>query len=382
MRRWKRPFPGKLSTSTANHFIMTQANTNQPPMPQPIDYSQPLNRTVLQAMPKIDLHRHLEGSLRLESLLAIAREFNLDLPMDGLEALRPLVQVTDDPPDHEVFLSKFQVLRQFYRNPELVKRLTYEVIADAAADNVHYLELRFSPQALTRVNEYTLHDAVHWVREAAQHASRDFAIEVGLIITLVRHDPLEQAEMVVDAAERHVGRGIAGIDLAGDEVAFPPGPFTPIFKRAHEAGLGITIHAGEWASADGVKQAIEDLYADRIGHGVRLVENSRIARMVRERGVALEVCLTSNVQTGVIHDIRHHPLADLLNFGLQVTINTDDPTVSNITLTDEYEIATTLLNQSYTDLRQMILNAAEAAFLPEESRKRLVTYFEDQLPRL
>lgn len=345
MPRWKRPFPGKLSTVTANNFVMTQANTNQPRASHKIDYSQPLTRAVLQAMPKIDLHRHLEGSLRLESLLAIAREFNLDLPTDDLEALRPLVQVTNEPPDHELFLSKFQVLRQFYRNPELVKRLTYEAIADAAADNVHYLELRFSPQALTRVNDYTLHDAVHWVREASQLASRDFSIEVALIITLVRHDPLEQAKMVVDAAERHVGRGIAGIDLAGDEVAFPPGPFIPIFKRAHEAGLGITIHAGEWASAEGVKQAIEELYADRIGHGVRLVENSRIARMVRERRVALEVCLTSNVQTGVIHDIRHHPLADMLGLGLPVTINTDDPTVSNITLTDEYEIATSTLNR-------------------------------------
>lgn len=361
---------------------MTQANTSQPLTSQTIDYSQPLTRAVLQAMPKIDLHRHLEGSLRLESLLAIAREFKLDLPTDDPEALRPLVQVTDDPPDHEVFLSKFQVLRQFYRNPELVKRLTYEVIADAAADNIYYLELRFSPQALTRFNEYALHDAVHWVREATKQARQDFSIEVGLIITLVRHDPLEQAKKVVEVAERHVGRDIAGIDLAGDEVAFPPGAFVPIFKRAHDAGLGITIHAGEWASADGVQQAIEELYADRIGHGVRLVENSRVARLVRERGAALEVCLTSNVQTGVVNDIRHHPLADLLNMGLQVTINTDDPTVSNITLTDEYEIATTILGQSYSDLRQMILNAAEAAFLPDDGRKRLVAYFQDQLPRL
>jgi adenosine deaminase len=338
-----------------------------------------LNANVLKAIPKIDLHRHLEGSLRLETLLQIAREFNLNVPTDSLEQLRPLVQITDDPPDHEVFLSKFEVLRHFYRSPEAIHQLTYQAIADAAADNIHYLELRFSPQALARVRRFSLVDVTDWVIQAVQQASKEFGIEVGLIITLVRHDPFEQASQVAEIAFDYFGKGIVGLDLAGNEVKFPPGPFIPIFQEAKNVGLGITIHAGEWASAHGVRQAVEELNADRIGHGVRTIENSYVLRMVRERGVTFEVCLTSNLQTGVVHDLQHHPLADMLDLGLQATINTDDPCVSDCTLTDEYVLAVNELGLGYQELRQMTLNAAKSAFLPPDGRNRLIAHFEKEL---
>jgi len=340
-----------------------------------------LTPAALKAMPKIDLHRHLEGSLRLETLLEIAREFNLDVPTDDKENLRSLVQITDDPPDHEVFLSKFEVLRHFYRSPETISKLAYQAVADAAADNIHYLELRFSPQALARVRRFALTDVTDWVIQAVEKACQDFPIEVGLIVTLVRHDPLEQARQVAEIAFDYYGKGIVGLDLAGNEVKFPPGPFIPIFKKAKEVGLGVTIHAGEWASAHGVRQAMEELYADRIGHGVRTIEHSQILRLARERGVVFEVCLTSNLQTGVVHDLRHHPLADMLDLGLQATINTDDPSLSNCTLTHEYELAVQKLGLGYDELRQMILNATAAAFLPPDGRKRLTAHFEKRLPQ-
>lgn len=335
----------------------------------------------LKALPKIDLHRHLEGSLRLESLLEIAQTFKLNFPHDNLEALRPLVQVTDEPPDHEVFLSKFEVLRHFYRSPEIINQLVYETVADAAKDNIHYLELRFSPQALARVRRFSLVDVTDWVIAAVQQASKDFNIQVGLIITLVRHDPLEQAMKVAEIAFDYAGKGIVGIDLAGNEVKFPPGPFTPIFKKAKDVGLGVTIHAGEWASAHGVELAIKELYADRIGHGVRTIENSRILRMARDLGTTFEVCLTSNLQTGVVRDMGHHPLVDMLDLGLQATLNTDDPGVSNCTLTDEYATAVNQLNLGYSDLRQMTLNAARAAFLPPPERSQLIARLEKALPQ-
>lgn len=339
-----------------------------------------LSPSMLKAMPKIDLHRHLEGSLRLETLLDIAREFGLNLPANNIEHLRPYVQVTDDPPDHEAFLSKFEVLRHFYRSPEAIGQLTYEVVADAAADNIHYLELRFSPQALARVRGFPLEDVTDWVIEATTQAGKDHQIEVGLIVTLVRHEPVEQALQVAEIAFSRCGRGIVGLDLAGNEVKFPPMPFRPIFKKAKDVGLGVTIHAGEWASAVGVRQAIEELYADRIGHGVRSIENSEILRLVRDRGVALEICLTSNLQTGVVHSLAHHPLVDLLDLGLMVTLNTDDPSVSDIKLTDEYRIAVESLGLGYRELRQMILHAAASAFLPGDGRKRLIKHFEKLLP--
>lgn len=345
-----------------------------------MDTQTPLTSSVLAAMPKIDLHRHLEGSLRLATLLEIAREFGLDLPANDLDHLRPYVQITDDPQDHEVFLSKFEVLRHFYRSPEAIQRLAYEVVADAAADNIHYLELRFSPQALARIRGFALPDVTDWVIDATRRASRDHQIQVGLIVTLVRHDPIEQATGVADVAISRFGQGIVGLDLAGNEVKFPPGPFRPIFERAKGVGLGITVHAGEWASAVGVRQAIEELHADRIGHGVRSIENSEILRLVRDRQVALEVCLTSNLQTGVVRKMRHHPLVDLLNLGVRVTLNTDDPSVSDCLLTDEYRLAVDVLGLDYQDLRKLTLNAAHAAFLTEPERQQLIAHFEEVLP--
>lgn len=339
-----------------------------------------LTPAIIRAMPKIDLHRHLEGSLRLESLLDIAQRFELNVPATSLETLRPLVQITNDPPNHDAFLSKFFVLRRFYRTPEVIHRLVYEVVADAALDNVKYLELRFSPQALSRERGFAIGEVTDWVIDAVNQASRDYRIVVGLIVTLVRHDPIEQATHVARVAMERKNKGIVGLDLAGDEVRYPPEPFTPLFKEAREEGLGITIHAGEWTSARGVQQALDELYADRIGHGIRTMENSKILRMVLERMPTFEVCLTSNLQSGVVRELDHHPLVDMLDLGLNATINTDDPTVSNCTLSDEFEIAVNALGLSYQTLRNAILVSARGAFLPKNGRFQLVTYFENALP--
>jgi adenosine deaminase len=144
--------------------------------------------------------------------------------------------------------------------------------------------------------------------------------------------------------------------------------------------MGVTVHAGEWASAEGVRQAIEQLHADRIGHGVRSIENSKILQLVRDRQVALEVCLTSNLQTGVVQQLHHHPLVDLLNLGVIVTLNTDDPSISNLSLTDEYQVAVERLGLGYDDLRKLVFNAANASFLPSEERARLLAHFNEHLP--
>ncbi len=336
--------------------------------------------TQIRNLPKIDLHRHLEGSLRLETLYEIAQLYDLGLPISSLDQLRPYVQVTDDPPNHEAFLGKFEVLRHFYRSPDTISRVAYEAIADAAADNIKYLELRFSPQALSRVRGFPLDEVTDWVIAAVNKASQDYDIRVGLIITLVRHDPFEQAKAVAKVAIDRVGKGIVGLDLAGNEVKYPSTPFSAIFKEAKDAGLGITIHAGEWASAHGVEEAIEELYADRIGHGIRAMENSRILRLVKEKNIALEVCLTSNLQTGVVRRMIHHPLVDMLDLGMMVTLNTDDPHVSDITLSDEYEVALNELKIDYHVLRHVILNSARSAFLPADLRQKLVDQYDMWLP--
>lgn len=342
--------------------------------------NQKISRDILHSMPKIDLHRHLEGSLRLQTLFEVAQQNDIDVDAATIEQLRPQVQITNDPQTSDAFLSKFHVLRLFYCSPEIIKRFVWEAVADAAEDNIHYLELRFSPQALSRVYGFPLYEVTDWVIETAKEAGLHFNIKVGLIITLVRHDPIEQATKVARVAIDKKGKGIVGIDLAGDEVRYPPEPFIPFFKEVKEEGLGITIHAGEWASAYGVAQALDKLGADRIGHGIRALENSKVLRMVLERKPVFEVCLTSNLQTGVVMQMSQHPFSDMLDVGLPATLNTDDPTVSNCTLTDEYDIAVNELGISYAKLREMTLTSAKAAFLPENEKEELVTYFNNLLP--
>jgi adenosine deaminase len=335
----------------------------------------------LHSLPKVELHRHFEGSLRLETLVEIAQEYKLDFP-HSLEALRPLVQVTDDPPDAHTFLAKFNVLRHFYRSPEIIRRLAYEIVADAAQDNVHYMELRFSPQALSRVCGFKLEDAADWVITAVEQAQKDYNILVKLIVTLVRHEPVKQARHVAEIAFERFNQGVVGLDLAGDEVNHSSLPYREIFLDAKKRGLGVTIHAGEWLGAEEVRTAIERLGADRIGHGVNIVADSGVIQLVRKQNVALEICLTSNMQTGSIVRIAQHPIKDFLDMQVPVTLNTDDPTISNISLTDEYQIALSQVGLSYADLHRMTLTAVSAAFLPDDEKQALRHHFLTHLPPL
>ncbi len=337
----------------------------------------------LATMPKVDLHRHLEGAIRLSTLVEIARTCQIDLPARDPEGLRPFVQMTSaDPRTVDRFMGKFEVLRRFYRSPEIIRRITAEAIADAAADRVRYLELRFTPWALASQMRYRLTDVVGWVCDAAAEAAQREEIRVGLVVSLSRHEPIELGLQTVQAALEHRDRGVVGLDLSGQEGAsFPARPFGPLFLEAKQAGLGITIHAGEWHGPEHVREAIEHMHADRIGHGVRIVEDSAVVQLARQRGVAFEVCPTSNLQTGSVRSVDQHPLCDLRDLGLPVTINTDDPAVSGITLTDEYTLALTQLGFSPEDLRTSILTAARASFLPAAEKERLMDELRQALAR-
>lgn len=318
-------------------------------------------------IPKVELHRHLEGSLRPGTLLEIAAQHGIPLPAGNFSAL---VQMQPgDPLNFTNFLSKFQTLRQFYRSPEVIERITREAVEDAAADGVRYLELRFTPVALGRLQGFSLARVMDWVTRAAQAASREFNLPLSLIASVNRHEPVELAEEVARlAAERidSAGGGIVGLDLAGSEAEFPGLPFAGVFREARESGLRITIHAGEWGGAENVREAIEALGAERIGHGVRVLEDPSVVALARERGAVFEVCMTSNHQSGVVANIAEHPLPRMIAAGLQVTINSDDPSISAITLSDEYRLAIETLGLSPDALAECICRAARASFLPPE----------------
>lgn len=334
--------------------------------------------TTITALPKVELHRHLEGSLRVETLTDIARQYGIGL--QKTDSLRPLVQVSEDQPyTAENFLSKFSTLRQFFKSPEIIQRITREAIQDAARDNVRYLELRFTPVALSKIEGFNLDDVIDWVIEATHKAEQEFAIRVRLIVSVNRHESVELAEQVVQLAIPRQKQGIAGLDLAGNETDFSAQPFLEVFQHAQQSGLNLTIHAGEWNKAENIAYAIETMNSARIGHGVRILEDPHVVELARSKRIPFEVCITSNYQSGVIATGLPHPLRAMLDAGLNVTINTDDPGICQVTLGDEIHRAHKELSLDLTQIRKTILAAASAAFLPEDEKSALIEALQKEL---
>ncbi len=334
-----------------------------------------------RALPKIELHRHLEGAVRLETLIEIAREHRFEMPEYDVETLRPFVQLMpDEKRDWKHFLAKFATLRQFYRSPEIIRRITREAVIDAAADNIRYMELRFTPRALSTIIKATPHDVVGWICEEVEAACRDHEIEVRLIASMNRHESVAFGEQVLEAAAAFIDKGVVGLDLAGQEEGHPAWPFRDLFREAKRLGLGVTIHAGEWEGPQSVWDAIGNIGGvDRVGHGVRAMEDAGIIQILHEQQIVLEVCPTSNVDSGVVRSLTLHPLPSLIGDGIITTLNTDDPLVSNITLSDEIARAMYYMHVPLEDIKVCILNAAHAAFLPAPRRADLVGKFESWL---
>jgi adenosine deaminase len=336
-------------------------------------------RAQLRGLPKVDLHRHLEGSLRLQTLAEIAQEHGIDLPSYDIEYLRPFVTVADEEVNFHRFLEKFRLLRRFYPTQAAMERLAYEAVADAADDNIKYLELRFNPVALSREQGFSLNQVTTWVGSAVARAERDYGVRTNLILQIGRDEDVTTAWEIAEVALAHRSDSIVGLDLAGDETGYPARRFADVFQRAREEGLHITVHAGEAGTAENVREAIELLGAERIGHGVRSIENSDIVQLIRKREVTLEVCPTSNVQTGVERRVWQHPLPDLLALGVRVTLNTDDPSISDTTLTDEYLTVMMAMGVTLEQIKHAIVTAIEGSFQPPEERRRLAGWFRREL---
>lgn len=312
-------------------------------------------------------------------MLEVAQAHGISLS-DSILRLSDMVQVQDeDPLTFQNFLAKFNTLRLFYKSPDVIHRVTREAVEDAARDNVQYMELRFTPVALSRAERFPLHDVMDWVCTSAASAAEEFGIQVRLIASVNRHESPELAEQVAWLAAAHIDDGIVGMDLAGNEAEFSAMPFAGIFNEAKQAGLHLTIHAGEWGGADNVREAVEQVGAERIGHGVRVMEDENAVALTRERGTTFEVCVTSNYQSGVVPALSDHPFPRMLQAGLDVTLNTDDPSVSRIDLSHEFKLAHQDLGMPLDVLKERVLAAAQAAFLPEGEKTRLVKKLEKDL---
>jgi adenosine deaminase len=327
----------------------------------------------LQGFPKVELHRHLEGSIRLETLLEIARQENAPLPSYDLNILRHLVQVDNDPPGFLNFLNKFKVFRGFYPNRRAIERIAYEVVEDAARDNVKYLELRYSPTHFACGQRFPEEEVIRWIQGSLERAMTNYDIEVIPLLTISRNYGVDLAEHTVTIATKYAGKFFFGLDVAGDEINYPARPLAHLFRRAKDMGMGLTLHAGEAGGPENVIEAVEEFGCDRIGHGVQAAASEQAMAVVKEHNVMLEICPTSNIHTGAVSSFEAHPLKLFYQRGIHVSLNTDDPKISNITLTEEYLKVITRMDLPEEALKSFNLMALDHSFHPhkEQLKNRL-----------
>jgi len=330
-----------------------------------------MNAPIASDIPLVDLHRHLDGSVRLTTVLDIARQHGIRLPADDLESLRPYAQVQGPVADLMSFIAKFELLKEVFVDVEAIERIAYENLEDTVAEGIDYIELRFSPAFMGERHGISPHDVTGAICRALRAAGGRLPVQAKLIVIMSRHLGQERCWQELEAALAHQDQGVVAVDLAGDEANFPGALFGRHFAHAREAGLHITVHAGEAAGPASVRQAIEELGAQRIGHGVHAIEDAAVLQLIAERGVALESCPTSNIQTSTVPSYAAHPLPEFLRRGLLVTLATDDPGISAIDLPYEYRVARDELGLADADLRRLQANGVDAAFLSDAERSEL-----------
>ena len=331
---------------------------------------EPLTRELLARLPKAELHVHLDGSLRPETMLDLAPQVHAALPAWDPASLRRAMLV-DDASNLEDFLHRFDVTIGLLQRPEAIERVAYEMVEDAARDQIRYLEVRYCPRLSTK-GGLSLDDVVRAERRGLLRGEREFGVKTGIINCSLRHyDPAVSLELAVHSV-RMKDEGVVAFDLAGGEAGRPPGAHAAAFDVALAGGLGITVHAGEAAGPISIREAIERCHAMRIGHGTRLFEDPELLELVRERAIPLEVNLTSNLQTRVVATAAQHPLRSYLDRGVRATLSTDSWLMCGVSLTDEYWLAHRALGVSRALVDRLILTGFEAGFLPETEKRGLL----------
>lgn len=328
-------------------------------------------------LPLIDLHRHLDGSVRLQTILDLGRQHNLPLPAWDLDTLRPHVQVADIQPNIMEFIARFKWMVGVMVDYDAVERIAYENILDAQAEGIDYIELRFSPAFMATGHGLDPAEICAAVAAGVQRGVADTGVQANLIGIISRHFGAEQGMQELNALLAHRDRFVA-LDLAGDEGRYPGSLFVEHFRLAREAGWHITVHAGEAAGAESIWQAVRELGATRIGHGVRTMDDPALMAHLAEHRIGIEANLTSNVQTSTVPSYAAHPLKTQLEAGILATINSDDPGISAITLPYEYDVAAPQAGLSLAQIHQAQQNALELAFLPPPAKAALLQAKEAQ----
>ncbi len=331
----------------------------------------PVTEELLRALPKTDLHCHLDGSLRLETMLELAEQQELRLPADTPEGLAKAIHMGEQCESLEDYLTAFDVTLAVLQTEEALYRAAHELALDCASENVRYLEVRYSPVLHTRngLKPTTIVDAV---LEGLRAAKREMGIKSHVIICGIRHIDPTTSVRLAELAVAYKNRGVVGFDLAGAEEGHPA-------RRHHEAiqlildnNVNVTLHAGEAFGPESIAQALHVCGAHRIGHGVRLRENGDLLNYVNDHRIPLEMCPSSNVQTRSVADMRSHPLKFYFDFGLRVTVNTDNRLITATTVTKELLRAHRELGFTLDDLLTVVVHGFKSTFLPFREKQDLL----------
>ena len=339
-----------------------------------------LTRELLARLPKAELHNHLDGSLRPETLIELAQDAGFLLPSRDPEAMRRYMLV-DDAHNLEEYLKRFDITIAVLQNAAAIERVAYELVEDAARDNVRYLEVRYCPH-LSRRQGLSLEAVLEAELRGLKRGELEFGVKTAVINCSLRHYDPALSNEIAHASVDFRDQGVVALDLAGGEAGRPSTPHGPAFDIALRGRLGITVHAGEAAGPESIADAIHRCHAQRIGHGTRLFEDPELRDYVRDRRIPIEINISSNVQTRVVATAADHPVRAYFDQGLNVTLSTDSYLMSGTTLTDEYWLAHTTLGFTREEIDRMILNGFEAAFLPWPEKQRLLTQVRADLARL
>ena len=333
--------------------------------------------TFIVAMPKVELHLHLEGSIPIDTLYGFAKRSGEASGVKSVEELSARLKYRD----FEHFIDTWIWKNTFIREYADFEVMAYEVLRSLSAQNIKYVEVHYSPGDYRRVGLATA-GITENILAGVERARADFGIRCGLIVDLIRDHGPEIGAARLDEVTPYLGKGIVGIGLGGSEQQFPPGPYAGVYREARSRGFHLTAHAGEVAGPESIRTAVEDLKVERVGHGVRAREDQYVVDMLRDLLIPLEMCVISNVRTGVVGSVGEHPVRQYFDDGLLITVNSDDPAMFNTTLTGEYLALAAELGFGPSEIQQLVLNGIEAGFLPEEDKAALAAEVKSEFAAL
>jgi adenosine deaminase len=337
-------------------------------------------KELIRELPKTDLHVHLDGSLRLNTLIDLARTQQVELPSSNPKKLEKLVISGKNCNNLNEYLRGFDITLSVMQTPEALYRIAYELAEDAAEENVWYMEVRFSPILHIR-RGLKLTTIVNSVLEGLQEAEKKFNIKTGIIVCGMRNINPATSLKLAELSVAYKNKGVVGFDLAGQEENYPAKDHKEAFFLIRKNNINTTAHAGEAFGPESIHQAIHDCGAHRIGHGTRLYEDGDLLNYVNDHRIPLEICITSNIQTRAATSLESHPFRFYYDYGLRVTINTDNRLVSDTTITNEFYLVAKHLNLNLDDIKSIIIDGFKSAFLPNRAKSIMLNVVNDRLKK-